>query len=36
MPAAAPGGGTERSGSRSRLRVAATVDYYLPGYKAGR
>lgn len=35
MPAAVPGGGTGRSVPRARLRVAATVDYYLPGYKAG-
>lgn len=27
--------GAERTPPRARLRVAATVDYYLPGFKAG-
>lgn len=37
MNAAAPAAhaGAERASPRAPLRVAATVDYYLPGYKAG-
>lgn len=33
--AVAPPAGGERAPSRPPLRVAALVDYYLPGYKAG-